>query len=102
VTSCTDLTRDAIRALRTVLGRGGVSQTRPVRFPKPDRSLVILVCLFLLALTPRLLFLASIPQGAVLEAVDAQGYDLLARNLRAGHGFSLQDAPPPSMSSGQH
>jgi hypothetical protein len=52
------------------------------------------IALFLLALTPRLLYLASIPQAAILESVDAQGYDLLARNLRAGHGFSLQDTPP--------
>jgi 4-amino-4-deoxy-L-arabinose transferase-like glycosyltransferase len=54
----------------------------------------VAVCLFLLALVPRLLYLASIPGEAILESVDAQGYDLLARNLRAGHGFSLQDAPP--------
>jgi 4-amino-4-deoxy-L-arabinose transferase-like glycosyltransferase len=54
----------------------------------------LLVGLFLLAFTPRLLYLASIPQQAVLESVDAKGYDLLARNLLAGHGFSLQDASP--------
>ncbi len=59
------------------------------------------IFLFLLALTPRLLYLASIPQAAVQESVDAQGYDQLARNLRAGYGFSLHDASPPSISSGQ-
>jgi 4-amino-4-deoxy-L-arabinose transferase-like glycosyltransferase len=52
------------------------------------------VFLFLLAITPRLLYLASIPGEAVLESVDAKGYDLIARNLLAGHGFSRQDAPP--------
>jgi 4-amino-4-deoxy-L-arabinose transferase-like glycosyltransferase len=52
------------------------------------------VWLFLLALIPRLLYLASIPQEAVVESVDAKGYDRLARNLRAGHGLSLRDAPP--------
>jgi 4-amino-4-deoxy-L-arabinose transferase-like glycosyltransferase len=50
--------------------------------------------LFLLAILPRLLLLASLPHDALLESVDARGYDLLARNLLAGHGFSLQDAPP--------
>jgi 4-amino-4-deoxy-L-arabinose transferase-like glycosyltransferase len=50
--------------------------------------------LFLLALTLRLLYLASFPPDALLESVDARGYDLLARNLVASHGFSLQDAPP--------
>jgi 4-amino-4-deoxy-L-arabinose transferase-like glycosyltransferase len=53
-----------------------------------------LLILFLLALAPRLLYLASIPEVAIVENVDAQGYDLLARNLLAGHGFSLQAAPP--------
>lgn len=50
--------------------------------------------LFLLALVPRLLYLASIPSTAIVESVDAQGYDLLARNLQAGHGFSLRAIPP--------
>ncbi len=50
--------------------------------------------LFCLALSLRLLYLASIPQDAIVESVDAQGYDLLARNLEAGHGFSLHAAPP--------
>jgi len=54
----------------------------------------VAVYLFLLAMIPRLLYLASIPEEAILESVDARGYDLLARNLRAGHGFSLHDAPP--------
>jgi 4-amino-4-deoxy-L-arabinose transferase-like glycosyltransferase len=53
-----------------------------------------LVCLFLLAVAPRLLYLASIPREAVLESVDAKGYDLLARNLLAGHGFSQQTEAP--------
>jgi 4-amino-4-deoxy-L-arabinose transferase-like glycosyltransferase len=59
---------------------------------RPNNRLA--VCIFFLALAPRLLYLASIPPPAILEAVDAQGYDRLARNLRAGYGFSLQDAPP--------
>jgi len=63
-------------------GNGGMSRNR------------VALCLFLLALIPRLLYLASIPEEAILESVDARGYDLLARNLRAGHGFSLHDAPP--------
>jgi hypothetical protein len=52
------------------------------------------VGLFLLAMMPRLLYLASIPQEAVLESVDAKGYDLLARNLLASHGFSRQTEAP--------
>jgi 4-amino-4-deoxy-L-arabinose transferase-like glycosyltransferase len=60
-----------------------------VRIPKKW-----LVGLFLLAMIPRLLFLASIPHEAVLESVDAKGYDLLARNLLAGHGFSRQTEAP--------
>lgn len=60
-----------------------------VRIPKKW-----LVGLFLLAIIPRLLYLASIPQEAVLESVDAKGYDLLARNLLAGHGFSRQTEAP--------
>lgn len=63
-------------------GSDGVSRNR------------VALCLFLLALIPRLLYLASIPEKAILESVDARGYDLLARNLRAGHGFSLHNAPP--------
>jgi 4-amino-4-deoxy-L-arabinose transferase-like glycosyltransferase len=50
--------------------------------------------LFLLTVVPRLLYLATIPQTAILESVDARGYDLLARNLVGGHGFSMRDAPP--------
>jgi hypothetical protein len=50
--------------------------------------------IFILALAARLIYLASIPQQAVLESVDARGYDLLARNLIAGNGFSLQEDPP--------
>ena len=53
----------------------------------------LIVGLFCLALLPRLLYLASIPPEAVLESVDARGYDQLARNLHAGRGFSLS---PPS------
>jgi 4-amino-4-deoxy-L-arabinose transferase-like glycosyltransferase len=60
----------------------------------PRFSKTSLVWLFALALIPRLLYLASIPQDAILESIDAKGYDLLARNLRAGHGFSLQDTSP--------
>jgi 4-amino-4-deoxy-L-arabinose transferase-like glycosyltransferase len=52
------------------------------------------VCLFVLALTPRILYLASIPHEAILESVDARGYDLLARNLLSGYGFSLSDDAP--------
>ena len=50
--------------------------------------------LFLLAIAPRLLYLASIPSEALLESIDAQGYDQLARNLLAGNGLSRQNAPP--------
>jgi 4-amino-4-deoxy-L-arabinose transferase-like glycosyltransferase len=41
-----------------------------------------------------LLYLASIPQEAILESVDARGYDLIARNLLDGHGFSLRAETP--------
>lgn len=60
------------------------------------------IFIFVLALIARLLYLTSIPRESALESIDAQGYDVLARNLMAGHGFSLQDNPPPSTSSVQH
>ena len=53
-----------------------------------------------MALLPRLLYLASIPPEAVLESVDARGYDQLARNLRAGHGFSLTSSSAPEPADG--
>jgi 4-amino-4-deoxy-L-arabinose transferase-like glycosyltransferase len=37
--------------------------------------------------------LASLPAGAVLESVDAQGYERLGRNLKDGHGFTLDVDP---------
>lgn len=69
--------------------RGSLAVMQPARR-------AVCVGLFLLALIPRLLYVASIPQDAILESVDARGYDLLARNLLAGHGFSLHDVSPLS------
>lgn len=65
----------------------------PIGAPGP-RTRAGFTLIFVLALVARLLYLASIPQQATLESVDARGYDLLARNLKAGNGFSLQEDPP--------
>ena len=66
---------------------------RFLRYRRQNRQ-GVLVGFILLALIPRLIYLASIPREGILESVDAQGYDLLAQNLGAGHGFSLQNSPP--------
>ncbi len=47
----------------------------------------------LLTLAVRVLWLALVPPSP-LEAVDARGYDLLARNLLSGAGLSLRRSPP--------
>ncbi len=47
----------------------------------------------LLTLAVRALWLTLVPPQP-LEAVDARGYDLLARNLLAGVGLSLRRSPP--------
>jgi 4-amino-4-deoxy-L-arabinose transferase-like glycosyltransferase len=58
------------------------------------RGAVLYLAIGLLALGVRLVYVASLPPGAITESIDALGYDQLARNLRAGHGLSLCEAPP--------
>jgi len=58
------------------------------------RGAVLYLAIGLLALSVRLVYVASLPPGAITESIDALGYDQLARNLRAGHGLSLCEAPP--------
>jgi 4-amino-4-deoxy-L-arabinose transferase-like glycosyltransferase len=58
------------------------------------RSTILYLAIGLLALAVRLVYVARLPPGAITESVDALGYDQLARNLIAGHGLSLCEAPP--------
>jgi len=59
-----------------------------------QRSRTLYLAIGLLALVVRLIYVARLPPGAIVESVDALGYDQLARNLIAGHGLSLCEAPP--------
>ncbi len=59
---------------------------RFLRYRRQNRQ-GVLVGFILLALIPRLIYLASIPREGILESVDAQGYDLLAQNLVPGTAF---------------
>jgi hypothetical protein len=58
------------------------------------RNTILYLAIGLLALVVRLVYVARLPPGAITESIDALGYDQLARNLRAGHGLSLCEAPP--------
>ncbi len=60
------------------------------RVPPDGRIAVI----FLLALSARLLYIASTPPASATASIDAWGYHRLALNLALGNGFSLDRAPP--------
>lgn len=62
----------------------------------PPRAAHLLswLAIFLLALAARWAYAAQLPPNAPLVSVDAQGYHALALNLLAGHGFTLNTAPP--------
>lgn len=52
------------------------------------------LAVFVVALAARWAYAASLPPGAPIWSVDAQGYHALALNLLNGHGFSLNTAAP--------
>jgi 4-amino-4-deoxy-L-arabinose transferase-like glycosyltransferase len=53
-----------------------------------------MAAIFVIAVLLRTGYANDFPPEAVVESVDAQGYHQIARNLLAGHGFSLQAEAP--------